>query len=574
MQAEISEIFTPRVVIVENDENDAIILSRVLERAGLNVDTHWAKNISELLEIIDNGKADMVISDYNLQPDTALDVVQVAKHNNLGTPVIVVSHHIGEKAAVEVMKAGACDVVNKVDYKHLVASVSRELVEIDRIREREHLTTKLFDIDRERRDLAEALKQVKEAEATATSLLAQLNKVFESSPDGIRVIDRDFNVLRVNANYLTFTTCESSQSVTGKCFDFTPRSWCHSEKCILTRCLAGEEKIEEQIKMVDAQGQERQYVLQVSALKGPDGQVDGIVENIKDVTQWQQMQRQVMHAQKMESIGQLAAGIAHEINTPTQFVGDNISFLRDGFRDMIELLTVYEKTCEEVQSGNVSQNLWDRLSQSREAADVDYLMEEIPQAISQSAEGIERISSIVKAMKEFSHPGSEDAELFNVNQNIQNTVTVARNEWKYVSRVDLELGFKLPLVRGYPGEFNQTILNMIVNAAHAIEAKSAKMSDWKGTISIRTYVKMGYVVIEIIDNGSGIPKAILNRIYDPFFTTKGVGKGTGQGLAIAHSSIVDKHNGTIDVTSVEGEGTTFVISLPSVELEKSKEPPK
>jgi two-component system, NtrC family, sensor kinase len=571
MQAEISQLRAPHVLIVENDENDAIILTRVLERIGIDLNRAWVSSMADCIAHLESATVDLVICDYNLESGTAVDVL--AKVNDLkpDVPLIVVSHQIGEKAAVEVMKAGARDVVNKLDYKHLMASVARELIELDRVRERERLTTKLYDVDRERRELQHALQKVKEAEAEANSLLAQLNKVFESSPDGIRVIDREYNVLRMNGNYLKFTALDATTSLAGKCFEFTPRQWCHSPKCSLQRAIAGETNIEETIKMKGKNGEERHFVLSVAALLDANGEVDGIVENLKDVTQWHQMQRQVLHAQKMESIGQLAAGIAHEINTPTQFVGDNISFLKESFQDLMTLIQVYDNVFEQLREGKSIDEMKTTLEEAREEADLSYLTEEIPQAIAQSEEGTTRISSIVKAMKEFSHPGSDEPELFNVNQNIQNTVTVARNEWKYVSRVEMEFGFNLPMVRGYPGEFNQTILNMIVNAAHAIEAKSSEKPGWKGTISVTTSVQNGYVVVVITDNGKGIPKEILNRIYDPFFTTKGVGKGTGQGLAIAHSSIVDKHNGRIEVASVEGEGTTFTISLPSVALEDAKE---
>ncbi len=571
MQAEISQLRAPHVLIVENDENDAMLLTRVLERIGIDLNRAWVSSMAEFIAHLESATVDLVICDYNLEPETALDVLAKVNELRADVPLIVVSHLIGEKAAVEVMKAGARDVVNKLDYKHLMASVAKELIELNRVREREQLTTQLYDVDRERRELQLALQKVKKAESEANSLLAQLNKVFESSPDGIRVIDRDYNVLRMNGNYLKFIALDGTTSLAGKCFEFTPRERCQSPKCLLQRAIAGESKIEETIKLKGKNGEERHFVLSVAALLDANGQVDGIVENLKDVTQWQQMQRQVLHAQKMESIGQLAAGIAHEINTPTQFVGDNISFLKGSFQDLLTLIQTYDEVIEQLREGKSIDELWKQVEDAKEEADLAYLQEEIPQAISQSEDGTTRISSIVKAMKEFSHPGSDEAELFNVNQNIQNTVTVARNEWKYVSRVDMEFGFSLPLVRGYPGEFNQTILNMIVNAAHAIEAKSAGKPDWKGTISIQTSQKDGYVVVVIKDNGNGIPKEILNRIYDPFFTTKGVGKGTGQGLAIAHSSIVDKHNGTIEVASVEGEGTTFTISLPSVALEESKE---
>ncbi|MBN2672325.1 MAG: response regulator [Deltaproteobacteria bacterium] len=572
MLSDIANEFFSRVVIVENDENDAVILDRILQRTGVSLESSWVESLDGLKILLKTDSVDLVICDYNLGVDSAVDVIRMLREWGYQIPVIVVSHHIGEKAAVEVMRAGACDVVNKVDYKHLVASVSKELLELDRQIEREKFESKLYDIDKERRSLQDALQKVQEAESHSKSLLAQLNKVFERSPDGMRVIDREFNVVRVNSNYLKYSDSESRESASGKCYDFTHREWCYTDDCPLRRVMKGEDRFEYHLKLKGKKGEERQFVLSISGLQDDQGEIDGLVENLRDVTEWHNMQRQMLHAQKMESIGQLAAGIAHEINTPTQFVGDNISFLKDGFNDLIGLLTVFNETMEKAKDEGCTPELIQKVEESRTEADVEFLMEEIPQALSQSADGVSRIASIVKAMKEFSHPGSEEAELFNVNQNIQNTVTVARNEWKYVSRVDMEFGFNLPMVRGYPGEFNQTILNMIVNAAHAIESKSENMPGWKGKIGLKTYSHLGYVVIEVSDNGGGIPDDVKGRIFDPFFTTKGVGKGTGQGLAIAHSSIVDKHNGKIEVDSTVGEGTMFTITLPSVELENSEVP--
>lgn len=562
-----SNSYSPYVVIVENDENDAIILSRALGQTGLNVKSCWVCSVSALDDFLESEKPDLIICDFNLGDGTAIDVIESLHEHNIFTPVIVVSHHIGEKTAVEVMKAGAKDVINKEDYKHLMASVSKELIDLDRQFEREKLTTQIYDIDNERRELKQALEKVKEAESQSKSLLAQLNKVFESSPDGIRVIDKDYNVIRVNSNYLKFTSSLTRSSQTGKCYDATPGEMCNTQHCPLTRIFNGESHLEMERRLPNKNGHEERFVLSASAMVNEDGEIVGVLENLRNVTEWHAMQRQMLHAQKMESIGQLAAGIAHEINTPTQFVGDNISFLKDSFTELMRLITVYEEVIEKAKEAGCLPKLLQKVIDAKEEADLEFLSEEIPQAIAQSADGTRRIASIVKAMKEFSHPGSEDAELFNVNQNIQNTVTVARNEWKYVSRVDLDFGENLPAVRGYPGEFNQTILNMVVNAAHAIASRKKEQADCNGVIRLKTSVQSGHVIVKVKDNGAGIPPEIVNRIFDPFFTTKGVGKGTGQGLAIAHSSIVDKHNGKIEVESVLGEGTVFTIYLPSVELE-------
>ena len=195
--------------------------------------------------------------------------------------------------------------------------------------------------------------------------------------------------------------------------------------------------------------------------------------------------------------------------------------------------------------------------------DLEYLEAEIPKAISESLDGISRVSEIVNAMKEFSHPGAQSKTNIDLNHAIQTTLTVARNEWKYNAEMEVDLSANLPLVPCLPGEMNQVFLNLIVNAAHAIEEKFSGKGT--GRIKIKTQQEGNWVIIRISDNGNGIPENIRNKIFDPFFTTKKVGKGSGQGLAIAHSVIVNKHQGELNFESEVGKGTTFIIKLPIAE---------
>ena len=195
-------------------------------------------------------------------------------------------------------------------------------------------------------------------------------------------------------------------------------------------------------------------------------------------------------------------------------------------------------------------------------ADTEYLLEEIPRAIRQSLEGLERVAKIVRSMKEFSHPGGEEMQAIDLNRAIESTLTVSRNEWKYVADVATDFDPQLPMVDCLPGEINQVVLNLIVNAAHAIADKVRDAAGQRGTITVRTCRDGDWATIAVADTGTGIPLAIQGRVFDPFFTTKEVGRGTGQGLAIAHSVVTDKHGGTIRFESQPGEGTTFFIRLP------------
>ncbi len=281
----------------------------------------------------------------------------------------------------------------------------------------------------------------------------------------------------------------------------------------------------------------------------------------EDISDRLALEHDLVQAQKLESIGHLAAGIAHEINTPTQFVGDNVRFLSDSFRDLAAVLDRHRALLLSAKSGTFIPDLIEACEAEAQRVDLDYLTEEVPKAIAQTSEGITRIATIVRAMKEFAHPGSDEKACVDLNRAIESTVTVARNEWKYIADLTTDLAPDLPLVPCLLGQFNQVILNMIVNATHAI-ADVVKGTGGKGTISITTRSVDGWAEVRITDSGTGIPEEIRRKIFDPFFTTKEVGKGTGQGLAIAHSVIVDKHRGTITLESAVGQGATFIVRLP------------
>jgi PAS domain S-box-containing protein len=301
----------------------------------------------------------------------------------------------------------------------------------------------------------------------------------------------------------------------------------------------------------------------ISPIKSNRGVITHFVAVKEDITERKVMESQRSHAQKMESIGQLAAGIAHEINTPTQYIGDNLRFLDEAFGDTARLLDAYET----VVSSPVYEEMRDPeqrqvLDKLKEDLDIEYLKEEVPQSIVQALEGVAQVSRIVGAMKQFAHPGAAEKVPADLNAAIESTATVARNEWKYVADLVLELEPDLPPVPCLIGDINQVILNMIINAAHAIQEKLGETTDEKGTITITTHAEGAQAVIRIRDTGAGIPEHLQTRIFDHFFTTKEVGKGTGQGLAISHSVVHEKHGGYIRCESQPGVGTTFGIFLP------------
>jgi two-component system, NtrC family, sensor kinase len=286
------------------------------------------------------------------------------------------------------------------------------------------------------------------------------------------------------------------------------------------------------------------------------GRVCGVIGVAADITHVTTLEQQVAQATRLESIGQLAAGIAHEINTPVQYVSDNTRFLAETFTGVLTALQAVDGLA--VGDGELVVRLRDVLAR----VDLPFLGEEIPNALSQSQEGLTRVTQIVRALKDFSHPGQGRAEA-DLNRAVESTVQVSRNEWRYVAELDLDLDPEVGMVRCYEGELKQVLLNIVVNAAQAIATESERTGrQTLGRIQMRTQRLEAGVRIAIVDDGPGMDEAVRNKIFDPFYTTKPVGKGTGQGLSMAYASIVQKHGGKLSVSSAPGKGSTFVIDLP------------
>jgi PAS domain S-box-containing protein len=264
-------------------------------------------------------------------------------------------------------------------------------------------------------------------------------------------------------------------------------------------------------------------------------------------------------AQKLEAVGRLAAGIAHEINTPIQYVGDSVSFLRTAREDGQKVLVAYRDAMVALERGESMESVKASLKAAEIACDMEFYAAEVPKAFDRMQDGVERVAQIVRAMKEFSHPDAVNHEPADINHALETTLVVARNEYKYVATIETELQ-ELPLVTCNIGELNQVFLNLLVNAAHAIEETGQDSST--GRIYVTSCVDGDHVRLTVRDNGCGIPQKNLDKVYDPFFTTKEVGKGTGQGLAITRSIIVDKHGGSVDIDTGVGRGTTFTLRIP------------
>lgn len=565
-------------------------------------------------------------------------------------------------------------------------------------------------------------KRAKEATEHA---YAELNQIFETSANGMRLVVKDFKVFRVNETFLTLTGVSRDEAVNKRCYETFRGPMCHTPECPLTRVLGGEELVVCEIEKERNDGRIVPCVLVATPFVGPDGELIGIVENFKDVTErvravnalqkahdemeqrveertaeltdrnkqfkleiserklaeealrksearfrkmtekrtagivivdrngtvrfanvaakrlfglrgeelvgrmfgfpltaggsteiniirrhaeaavaemgvvemeWEgeiayiaslhdiserkrteealkksrdelekalseltNTQTKMIQSEKMASIGQLAAGVAHEINNPTGFVSSNINTLSDYHNDIGRLLVEYRKLVSDLKdnmAGNQTpSSVYEqvkRLEKLESEVDIDFILNDSKELIKESQEGTERIKKIVFDLKDFAHPGEDKLQSADINNCLESTLNVVWNELKYKATVTKEYG-DLPLVECYPQQLNQVFMNLFVNAAQAIGEK--------GEIKIVTRAVDGYAEIKISDTGSGIPKENLSKIFEPFFTTKEVGKGTGLGLNVVYK-IIEKHKGTIDAESIVGKGTTFIIRIP------------
>jgi signal transduction histidine kinase len=286
------------------------------------------------------------------------------------------------------------------------------------------------------------------------------------------------------------------------------------------------------------------------------------IQERRTLLEKRQMEQELAQSRKMKAIGLLATGIAHEINTPTQYLGDNTRFLRDAFQHISTLLDDYEHLLEAVRNHEVTEDVLQEAEAKLRRSNIDYWTAEIPQAIQQSLDGVQHVAGIVGAMKEFSHPDAIEKKPADLNHVIENTIMLCYNEWKYVADVTTDFDEQLPLFYCQPSDINRVVLNLMVNAAHAIGEANHRGADGKGKITVRTRHDGPWMEIRVEDTGTGIPPEIRDRVFDLFFTTKDVGQGTGQGLAIALAIVVENYGGTIDFESEVGRGTTFIVRLP------------
>jgi len=521
------------ILVVDDDQSVRSQVQGILRDKGHTVDT--AASAGDALELLNAHQFDAAVVDIELPDMSGTELVSSMRAKDAHVQVVMVSDEATVKVATDVLRAGASDLLFKPIIANAVARSMENALRIGAVL----------------RENARVEKQYR--------------TLFKSSLDAIMILaPPDWRFASVNPACLAMFGAEDGAALAAT----TP--WNLSPKCQADGCRS-DEKAREMLQTAIGKGS-HVFEWRYKRLDGEEfpatvqlirirlaGQTQ-LQATVRDETESRQLEADLAHAQKLEAVGQLAAGIAHEINTPTQFVGDSVHFLEEACEDLTWLVKRYRTALETLETDETHAELLTDIKAAEEKADLEYLREHMAPAFARCREGIGRIATIVSAMKEFAHPDSSEKQPADINHALADTLTISCNEYKYVADVKTHFG-AIPLVECLIGNLNQVFLNLIVNAAHAVGAK-VEGSGEKGMITVRTSEDGDDVLVEVSDTGCGMPPEVRTRIFDPFFTTKGVGKGSGQGLAIARSIIVDKHQGTITCDSTPGKGTTFTVRIP------------
>ena len=522
------------------------LLEKVRDALGDGYDVLSATTVSEARSMASREGPDVVLCEEAADLFAPLLSAMKFEADLSGIPFIVVSERAGEEGE-SFLEAGADDA--------LPAAASRSELRM-RVRAAVRYRRMYPQLHSERRALVRANRSLSRTQARTRA-------VIESALDGILLLDPRGRIESLNGTAERMLSC-APHEVSGKPFVehfVSPASRRGLADLLAERARGAEGGVQAAgYEVIGRAADGREFPMDCRARRIETGAGAALCVFIRDLTETRRLQMELHQAQKLEAVGRLAAGIAHEINTPIQYIGDNTRFLGDAFEAMQEALTA----CHDAIRPDARAALED----AEEESELEYFREQVPKTVESTLRGVERVASIVRGMKEFAHPDRIEMTATDINRGVLATIEVARNEYKYVARVETDLEESLPFVVCHAGDVNQVILNLVVNAAHAI-ADAVKGTALQGTIRISTRLEGGVVAIAVADTGTGIPEAVRDKVFDPFFTTKEVGRGTGQGLAIART-IVQKHGGTITLETETGKGTTFFIRLPVQGQERAR----
>ncbi|MDD3814174.1 MAG: response regulator [Desulfocapsaceae bacterium] len=553
-------------------EDDPLLRRSVatyLDNCGLRV--LEAENGLVAWQIFEQERPDLVLTDLRMPEMDGFEFLTKVIADSPETPIIILSGVGTMDDVIKALHIGAWDYLTKPieEMSILFHAIKKALERAKMLHNSRNYQQILEQTVQERtQKLEEELKERKRIERLVIRAKQEWERTMDAMPDLIALLDINQRMIRVNKPMAAAIGLTPAEAVGQQCYHCMHSTRCPPEGCPHLQMLADGQP--HTVEIYEERWGGTFEIIVVPRYDFDNTTLIGSIHIARDISarkeaekEQKKLQSQLLHAQKLESVGQLAAGIAHEINTPTQYVGTNIDFLDDAFLDVSKLIDQFQTLLKAEEDGSLSPQQFKEARQALANADWDYLSAELPSAINQSRDGIKRVTSIVRAMKEFSHPGSREKVSANLNAIIQTTITVATNEWKYVAEIKTDFDPNLPSIKCLSDELGQVILNMVVNAAHSISEKlGANPEGKKGTITITTRQEEKWVELRISDTGAGIPENIRGRVFDPFFTTKQVGKGTGQGLAIVHDVITEKHQGTITLESEVGVGTIFIIRLP------------
>jgi PAS domain S-box-containing protein len=534
------------VLVVDDDIQVLRTFTEILARDGFDVLT--AEDAAPALAALRESLPCMILLDVELPGMNGFELCRHLRRDprTAHIPVALVTARISEDDVKEGISAGAVDYIKKP-------------FDMDEVRMRVRTQIRLHETMVEQERMHEEL----------CSSERRFEATFEQAAVGMAMVEPEGKFFRVNrrlCDILGYTANE----LTGLRFqDITHPDDLAPDLDARRALRSGELSVYSREKRyLRKDGKVIWIKLVVAQVRSESGQLDYFVTVFEDITNQKQIEIELEQARKLEAVGQLASGIAHEINTPAQYVGDGVHFLKEAFAGYQRLVGQYRLAVETLEKAGGHETLIGQIREIENDIDLPYLDANAPASFDSCLDGVSRISTIVRAMKEFAHPDQKEKVSADLNRALQTTLNIARNEYKYVADVATEFG-DLPPVFCHVGDLNQVFLNLIVNAAHAI-GDVVRQSGRKGTIRIRTSQEGGLARIDIADTGAGIPEAIRQRVFEPFFTTKEVGKGTGQGLAIARSIVVSKHGGTLMFESEVGKGTTFTIRLPIGDSDASK----
>lgn len=545
------------ILILDDEPSIRKLIEQIFRREGYGC--FLAADAAEARDLLKDNQFDLILCDINMPGESGLDFIRYCSPKYPETAIVMMTGVDDRETAGEAIGIGIYGYLIKPFKKiQLLTIVDNAFRRLALEKENKYQIKKLDSLVLERTE--ELHKKVQELEVVRSELTRSEEKfrsIFENSPVGILVVDAEkYTIVDVNHYAEKTIGCDRNEIIGNPYLEVI----CSESAATCPVINAGKDSFMDKYDILTRDGRTVSIVNKAVLISLPGRK--HIVNVFVDVTERKILEIQLAQTRKLEAVGQLASGIAHEINTPIQYVGDNVHFLQDAFTAINASINKNQQLTKSLKEKMPVDTFIKEMKINIEEMDIEYFQKEIPVAIEQTLEGVEHVSNIVRSMKEFSHPGVKKKIAVDINHAIRNTIMVSRNEWKYVAEMETELDPGLSLVSCLPGEINQVFLNMIINAAHAIGDIVNDKKKKKGIIRITTCRSGENVKICISDTGPGIPKEIQSKIFDPFFTTKDVGKGTGQGLAICRSVIIEKHGGNLSLESDPGKGTRFIIRIP------------